>query len=202
MLLAGPLRWIPRPLARRLRRYVEDGGRLASFGTDSMRRGVHVGPNRLTRPTQPTPTDPFGARLEPVAARAPGRTAGRRCRSPRSPRTRRSGSSPAPTACWTRSAGSRSPRRAPETRRAKVLTALGQDVTDAERAEAEAKGELPRKALPALTATRLGKGIVDPRRADRVGAAGAGTDREVAQITHNIVDILRRVTPRVRSAGR
>ena len=38
--------------------------------------------------------------------------------------------------------------------------ALGQDVTDAERAEAEAKGEQPRPALPALTATRLEKGYV------------------------------------------
>ena len=66
VMLAGPLRWVPRALARRLRRYVEDGGRLASFGTDSLRRAVRVGADRLTRPTQPTPTDPFGARLEPV----------------------------------------------------------------------------------------------------------------------------------------
>ena len=69
------------------------------------------------------------------------------------------------------------------------------------RAASEAKGELPRKPLPALTATRLGKGIVV-----RVGltewAERVGQDREVAQITRNIVDVLRRVTPRVRSAGR
>ena len=67
-MLAGSLRWVPRGLARRLRRYVQDGGRLASFGTETLRRGVRLGANRLTRPTQPTPTDPFGARLEPVAA--------------------------------------------------------------------------------------------------------------------------------------
>ena len=52
-----------------------------------------------------------------------------------------------------------------------------------------------------LTATRLGKGV-----AIRVGltqwAQRAGTDAEVAQITRNIADILRRVRPRVRSAGR
>ena len=66
VILAGPLRWVGRSLARRLRRYVEDGGRLASFGTDSLRRGVRVGSSRLTQPTQPTPTDPFGARLDPI----------------------------------------------------------------------------------------------------------------------------------------
>ena len=67
VILAGSLRWVPRPLARRLRRYVDAGGRLASFGTESLRRGVRIGSRRLTQPTQPTPTDPFGARLEPVA---------------------------------------------------------------------------------------------------------------------------------------
>ncbi len=158
-------------------------------------------PNRLTRPTQPTPIDPFGARLEPVA----------------NPRTEDDGRTPLPLTALaedpalgllTGSDGvldafgrlEESAAR-PETRRAKVLTALGQDVTDAERAKAEANGELPREALPVLTATRLGKGIEI-----RVGltqwAQRAGTDAEVAQITNNIADILRRVRPRVRSAGR
>ena len=58
VLLAGSLRWVPRPLARRLRDYVDAGGRLASFGTESLRRGVRLGGARLTRPTQPIPTDP------------------------------------------------------------------------------------------------------------------------------------------------
>ena len=74
-------------------------------------------------------------------------------------------------------------------------------VTDSERTKAEADGELPREALPVLTAARLDKGVEI-----RVGltqwAQQAGKDPEVAQITRNIVDILRRVTPRVRSAGR
>jgi hypothetical protein len=199
--LAGPLRWVPRALARRLRRYVEDGGRLASFGTDSLRRGVHLGADRLTRPTQPTPTDPFGARLQPLARL----------------RTGEDGRTPVPLSALAEDASLglltgtdgvldafgrlEESQERPETRRAKVLVALGQDVTDAERAAAEAKGELPRKPLPALTATRLGKGIVV-----RVGLTEwltrTGQDREVAQITRNIVDVLRRVTPRVRSAGR
>jgi len=40
VILAGSLRWIPRSLGRRLRRYVESGGRVASFGTESMRRAM------------------------------------------------------------------------------------------------------------------------------------------------------------------
>jgi hypothetical protein len=201
VLLAGSLRWVPRALGRRLRDYVEAGGRLASFGTESLRRSVRLGGSRLTRPTQPIPTDPFGARLEPVAG----------------PRTGDDGRTPLPLTALaedpalgllTGSDGvvdafgrlEESAER-PETRRAKVLTALGQDVLDSERAQAEADGELPRTALPVLTATRLGKGI-----AIRVGltewAKRASTDREVNQITRNIADILRRVRPRVRSATR
>jgi hypothetical protein len=199
--LAGSLRWVPRTLARRLRRYVEDGGRLASFGTDSLRRGVRVGPNRLTRPTQPTPVDPFGARLDPV----------------RRPRVGEDGKTPLPLTALADDAalglltGSdgivaafgriEESEARPETRGGKVAAALGQDVTEAERAAAEEKGEEPRTALPALTATHLGKGVVV-----RVGLTEwverAGTDREVGQITRNIIDILRRVKPRVRSATR
>ena len=95
-----------------------------------------------------------------------------------------------------RSAASRSRPSGPDTPNAKLLTALGQDVSDSERPKAEAKGELPREALPVLAATRLGKGIEI-----RVGltewAQRANRDREVGQITHNIVDILRHVTPKI-----
>jgi len=201
VVLAGALRWVPRGLARRLRRYVEDGGRLASFGTESLRRGVRVGDDRLTRPTQPTPTDPFGARLEPVAR----------------PRTGEDGRTPVPLTALAEDAalglltGSdgvldafgrlEESEARPESRPGKVVVALGQDVTDAERAEAESEGELPREPRPALTATRLGKGLVV-----RVGLTEwvrrAGQEPEVAQITRNIVDVLRRVKPRVRSAHR
>lgn len=199
VVLAGPLRWVPRTLARRLRRYVEDGGRLASFGAESLRRGVRLGPNRLTQPTQPTPTDPFGARLDPV----------------RRPRVGADGQTPLPLTALADDAalglltGSdgivdafgrlEESQARPEARGGKVVAALGQDVTEAERAAAEAKGEQPRTALPALTAARLGKGVVV-----RVGLTEwvqrAGTDREVGQITRNIIDVLRRVKPRVRSA--
>ncbi len=72
VLLAGSERWVTRPLARRLRRYVQDGGRLATFGVETLRRGVTLRANKpetageLLRPTQPTAHDPFGATLQPV----------------------------------------------------------------------------------------------------------------------------------------
>jgi hypothetical protein len=201
VVLAGSLRWIPRTLGRRLRRYVEDGGRLASFGTESMRRGVQLGEDDLSRPTQPTSTDPFGARLGPVIAPRPGDD----------------GKTPLPLTALaedpslgllTGSDGTlpafgrlEESAKAADAADARLLTAVGQDVSEGERAKAEAKGVLPREALPALAATRIGKGMVI-----RVGltqwARRASADREVAQITRNIVDILRGVTPRVRSAGR
>jgi hypothetical protein len=201
VVLAGSLRWIPRALARRLRGYVEDGGRLASFGTDSMRRGVQLGEDDLSQPTQATPIDPFGARLEPVAV----------------PRVGDDGKTPLPITALaedpslgllTGSDGTlpafgrlEEAAKRPDTAHTKLLTALGQDVSEGERAKAEAKGELPREALPVLSATRLDKGVEI-----RVGltqwAQRAAKDREVAQITRNIFDILRGVTPRVRSAVR
>ena len=70
MLLAGPFRWVSTELARRLRRYATEGGRVASFGADSLRRGVDVARDRLLRPLPPTDTDPFGTRLRPRAAAA------------------------------------------------------------------------------------------------------------------------------------
>ena len=42
--------------------------------------GCASAPNRLTRPTQPTPIDPFGARLEPVRRPRAGEDGRRRCR--------------------------------------------------------------------------------------------------------------------------
>jgi FlgD Ig-like domain len=201
VVLAGSERWVPRDLARRLRRYTADGGRLASFGTETLRRGVQVGSNRLRRPTQATPGDPFGARLDPF----------------RRARTAAGGGEVLPltpladdpalkllTGSDGTLAGFRTleeSRARPESSRAKLLVGLGQDVTDAERADAEAKGELPREAEPALTATRLGKGLVI-----RIGLPDwpvrTRSDPEVAQITRNIIDILRRVEPRIRSAER
>ncbi len=198
VVLAGSLRWVPRGLARRLRRYALDGGRVATFGTETLRRGVDVGATRLARPTQPDATDPFGARLDPVR---PVRTdAGSAVALPLSALADDPSLGLLAGSDGTLPAFGRLEESAPGGR-AKPLVALGQDVSDAERAAAEAKGQLPREAQPALTATRLGKGLVV-----RVGLAGwlqrAARDGEVAQITRNVIDVLRRVSPRVRSFGR
>jgi hypothetical protein len=192
VLLAGPLRWVPARLARRLRRYVLDGGRLASFGAGSLRRSVTVGRTRLLRPTQPTPTDPFGARLEPI----------RRAQAP-VPLTVLDQRTDEPLLAGTDGSldgfdvlEESSPR--PDESRARVLASLGREPTDEERARAESAGQTPPEALPVLTLSRLGKGTVI-----RIGLPQWGQriakDPEVAQITHNIVDILRGVTPRTRS---
>lgn len=53
-------RWVPSELQRRLRAYVEGGGKLVSFGTDSFRREVRVARDRLSAPGERQPRDAFG----------------------------------------------------------------------------------------------------------------------------------------------
>jgi hypothetical protein len=171
---------------------VLDGGRLASFGTGSLRRSVSVTRTRLLRPTQPTATDPFGARLDPVrraAAGVPLTVLDQRTDEP----------------LLTGTDGSldgfdtfEESAARPDDQRARVQAALGEEPTDEQRARAEAEGKSPPEALAALTSSRFGKGTVIrvglPQWSERIAK-----DPEVAQITHNIVDILRGVAPRTRS---
>ncbi len=190
VLLPGSMRWVPRDVARRLRRYVQDGGHVASFGTDTLRRGVDVTASRLVAPTQPTDLDPFGTRLGRIQREPAGRPL-------------------VPTAddeklgLYTGFDGTlegfssyepSEPR--PLGGRAKVVTALAPELADPEADPADEEAHPP-EPLPALTATRLGKGVVI-----RVGLPGWSerlrTDREVDQLTRNIVDVLRGVTPKQR----
>ncbi|MFN2616540.1 MAG: N,N-dimethylformamidase beta subunit family domain-containing protein [Thermoleophilaceae bacterium] len=60
--LAGSERWAPPALGRLLEGYVRDGGRLASFGADSLRRMARLGPGRLSAPSRPSAEDAFGER--------------------------------------------------------------------------------------------------------------------------------------------
>ncbi len=75
VLMLGAPRWVTRTLGRRLRRYVDDGGRLAVIGADSLRRGVRLRVHAseesgtLSRATQPGAADPFGARVARCARR-------------------------------------------------------------------------------------------------------------------------------------
>jgi flagellar hook assembly protein FlgD len=193
VLLAGAERWITRPYARRLRRYVTEGGRLAMFGTDNLRRGVTILRNedgsggKLVRPTQPAPTDPFGTRFSDV-------------RSAPSPVTLTPiGGDPANpllTGFDGVLGGFRTFEESdppPETER--VLVAIGEE-TAPEEEETGVPEELPEPARPALTSTQVGEGFVIrvglPEWSQRLD------DPQVAQLTHNIADLLRRNEPKPR----
>ena len=64
VILTSDARWLPRALQQRLRRYVRGGGRVASFGIDSLRRQVSLTRRgRMVDPTPPATTDAFGVRL-------------------------------------------------------------------------------------------------------------------------------------------
>ena len=63
---AGSERWLPAALADRLRSYVEDGGRVASFGSDSMRRLARIDGDVATVSGRPRPANVLGERLRPL----------------------------------------------------------------------------------------------------------------------------------------
>ena len=192
VLLPGALRWVPRRLAKRLRAYVTAGGRLAYFGTDTLRRGVATGRGRLSRATQPTPDDPFGARLAPLRRleTAPQLV----------PLPPTKAADPALTA-WSGVLAGFTTLEESEAPRGEtggsVEVAIGEAVPQSELEAAEAEGKIPRESRPALTVVRLGKG-----RAYRIGMpqwAARLKDPAVLQITRNIIDELRRVNPKPRS---
>jgi hypothetical protein len=67
VILPSDVRWLPRTLQLRLRRFVRNGGSVASFGVDSLRRQVSLSRRgRLIDPTPPASADLFGARLRPL----------------------------------------------------------------------------------------------------------------------------------------
>jgi hypothetical protein len=59
---AGSALWLPADLSRRLRDYVADGGRVASFGADALRRTVRLGELSLRDPSGRRLQDAFGER--------------------------------------------------------------------------------------------------------------------------------------------
>ncbi len=66
VVLAGNARWLAPRLGRRLRAYVERGGRVFSLGTESLRREVTLRDGLLVRPTGESAFDVFGSRIDPV----------------------------------------------------------------------------------------------------------------------------------------
>lgn len=193
VLLAGPLRWVPRPLAGRLRRYVERGGRLAAFGTGSLRRGVTLADDgrRLERPTQPTATDAFGARLRDVRRQPGGAELTTLEDEPEVGLLEGfDGTLGGFTALEESVPGGGGPGRP------RLLAGVGQD--QGEEAPVDPETGAPRAPAPALTGSRLGRGLLIrvglPEWSERLGEDG-----DVQQITRNALDLLRRVRPRPRS---
>jgi hypothetical protein len=69
VILPSDVRWLPRAVQLRLRRFVRNGGSVASFGVDSLRRQVSLSRRgRMIDPTPPASTDLFGATLRPLQA--------------------------------------------------------------------------------------------------------------------------------------
>ncbi|HEY8584109.1 MAG TPA: N,N-dimethylformamidase beta subunit family domain-containing protein, partial [Capillimicrobium sp.] len=67
VLLAGDTRWLPAEQQVALRRFVREGGTVASFGVDSLRRQVRLTPEELVDPTATADADAFGSVLRPLA---------------------------------------------------------------------------------------------------------------------------------------
>jgi hypothetical protein len=193
VLLAGPMRWIPPELGRRLRAYVGDGGRVATLGTDTLRRGVTLTSRDLRRATAASPDDVFGARILPPRALggAPLEVVAE------DPRLGLLTGTDGILEGFTRVEES----RPGEASRGRLVSGLGEQVSEAEAAAAEAEGTPVREPLAALAATRQGKGLVIRFGLPEWTRKLSG-DPEVAQIQRNALDLLRGVRPKARTARR
>jgi hypothetical protein len=70
VVFAGSERWFTEPLDARLRRYVESGGRVASFGSDWLRRTVALTPTQLSGPSPAQDTNALGEQTAPISSAA------------------------------------------------------------------------------------------------------------------------------------
>jgi hypothetical protein len=70
VVFAGSERWFTEALDRRLRAYVERGGRVASFGTDAFRRTVALAASALADPSPPQEANVLGEQTAPAASAA------------------------------------------------------------------------------------------------------------------------------------
>jgi flagellar hook assembly protein FlgD len=199
VLLLGAERWISRGYARRLRQYVLDGGRLATIGVDSLRRGITLRANaantagRLLRPTQPSTSDPFGIRYQPL-------------RHTDSPVTLTLIDGDASYGLLEGFDGTLAGFSALEETdpvpngRGRILAALGVETATEADDQGDVPDQLPGPPRPAVAATELGKGVLIrvglPEWSQRLG------DRQVAQITLNIADLLRHVSTQIHTVPR
>jgi hypothetical protein len=191
VLLAGPEEWVTTTLATRLRRYVQDGGRVASIGADTLRSGVTLRTSAaedtgvLSSPTQPTATDPFGTHLTKLRTPSPAATL---IQIDGDDQRLMTGAQDLP-------GFSKLEESLPPTGGRKLLSGIGQALTPEETATAEQTGKPARPQRSAITVTQLGKGMVI-----RIGLpewyAKLG-DPNVGQVTRNVIDLLRGVTPKI-----
>jgi hypothetical protein len=186
VLLAGPFRWVSNDLARRLRRYASEGGRVASFGADSLRRGVDVARNRLLRPLPQTDTDPFGTRLRPLR-RLPGG-------QPLQP-IADEGDTGLLTGVEQLPGFTTVEEAEPSDR---VRVALAAVDTEALEQADTAEEPLP-DVYPALALDAVGEGIVIRVGLPEWGAKLRAGSGPVQQLTRNIADILRGAEPEIRT---
>jgi hypothetical protein len=68
VLFAGSERWLTPAINLQLRHFVADGGTVASFGVDALRRGVELQKGMLVDPTPRRPRDVFGERVTDLAS--------------------------------------------------------------------------------------------------------------------------------------
>ena len=186
VLLAGPMRWISTEVARRLRRYASEGGRVASFGADSLRRGVAVARDRLLRPLPPTDHDPFGVAFRPQ--RKLGDAAPLQPVDDDPEIGLLTGVEDLP-------GFSDLEESEPSDRVRVALAAVDQEELEA----AEAAGEELPPAYPALALEQLGDGMVIRVGLPEWGARLKQGSIPVQQLTRNIADILRGTEPAIRT---
>ncbi len=70
VVLVGPETWTTAALGARLEEFVRHGGRVATFGVDSLQRAVLLTRSALEEPTGPAATDAFGESLSAPVTRA------------------------------------------------------------------------------------------------------------------------------------
>ncbi len=160
-------------------------GRLASFGAESLRRGVSVARDRLLRPLPLSDSDPFGATLRPL-------------------RELDAGSPPLQPVADDPQLGlltgvdelpgfSALEESEPSDRVRIALAAIDQAALEA----AEEAGEELPPSRPALALTEVGKGIVIRVGLPEWGERLKGGAVPVQQLMRNIADILRGTTPAI-----
>jgi hypothetical protein len=186
VLLAGPFRWVSTDLARRLRRYATEGGRVASFGADSLRRGVDVARDRLVRPLPPGDTDPFGARLRPLR-RLPN------------PEPLQPIADAGETGLLTGVEALPGFTRLEESEPSDAVRVALATVDLQALEQAEETGEPVPETYPAVSLSEVGEGMVIRVGLPEWGARLRAGSVPVRQLTRNIADILRGAEPEIRS---